>query len=333
MRHKIRSSSTSLGSVRQLLICALLTSPTEASAWEYELTWQSGLLLPEQRLLCREYLNNLNSIKAPPHMTCERQVNPNLGNFDKPEWESLDPRDHIAVVKEIFLQFRETWAFHQWNEAGGYAVQLKKLFPQTPTVEKMQALKLTLPGLREVWEHARSDILEKIWEEEGLGYLSRVKNEYESGNYKLGRAQFDLDNYEGPDTVYRLGTRSCFTKNLTQEQIEQLDAGAEERTVFDQREYSFGWSYFVLRADNKRLSFRHLPARVDTFTYKSRTYFDSWIFTPYWRNVALPPLTVYNSNWVTAGRGGLAIRAVCKFSYRPEPGDSVPRPTAPAARQ
>lgn len=67
-----------------------------ASAGEYVLT--EG----KDKEVCIEYGKNLNSFKKLPHaMVCERQLNPKLTDFKKPEWKTLDVWENRELVRKI----------------------------------------------------------------------------------------------------------------------------------------------------------------------------------------------------------------------------------------
>ncbi len=55
--------------------------------------------------VCEAYKKNLNSFN--PHneyaMACERKVNPQFSDFQKPEWQKMDLRKNIELLKKIEL--------------------------------------------------------------------------------------------------------------------------------------------------------------------------------------------------------------------------------------
>jgi hypothetical protein len=74
----------------------IFSCPVLLHAGEYVLTDRSD------SELCREYRNNLNSIKGVFHpMVCERKLNPKFTDFKRPKWKKLDPWKYKDLVREV----------------------------------------------------------------------------------------------------------------------------------------------------------------------------------------------------------------------------------------
>lgn len=68
-----------------------------AHAGRYELVKGKGVEV------CEAYGKNLNSFTSPVPMTCERQINPEMKDFKKPEWKELDAWENREMVKNVEL--------------------------------------------------------------------------------------------------------------------------------------------------------------------------------------------------------------------------------------
>lgn len=51
--------------------------------------------------VCEAYQKNLNSFKPGIPMICERQVNPEMKGFQKPEWKELDAWENREMVRNV----------------------------------------------------------------------------------------------------------------------------------------------------------------------------------------------------------------------------------------
>lgn len=147
----------------------IVTMNTSAQAVRYELK-EGG-----QYALCNAYKKNLERFSADLPMVCERRLDPDLKDFSKPQWNELEPLEHMDVLKEI------------WR------VQIKK---QLPRMQKK------IPDI--TWE--------KTWGSEMWGKNggeNRYRAAIKAGELTLSVAQIDLL-YDGKlDTVYRFSEHQC----------------------------------------------------------------------------------------------------------------------------
>ena len=79
-------------------------------------------IFPEDRPLCEAYEKNLNAFAYLPHpMACERLLHPTFPEFSTPPWQTLDPKEHVDLIKQMDLQLNyrwkpETFQEPQWRE-------------------------------------------------------------------------------------------------------------------------------------------------------------------------------------------------------------------------
>ena len=57
----------------------------------------------ERYALCREYDANLRSFPKLTDTTTEWPLNPSFRNFAKPDWQRVDPAQHIDVIRNIYI--------------------------------------------------------------------------------------------------------------------------------------------------------------------------------------------------------------------------------------
>jgi len=67
--------------------------PGTVFAGDYKMVLGKGIEV------CEAYLKNLNSFPKAPPMVCERPLNPELKDFQKPEWKALDVGENFALLK------------------------------------------------------------------------------------------------------------------------------------------------------------------------------------------------------------------------------------------
>lgn len=55
--------------------------------------------------VCEAYLKNLNSFPKHPPMVCDRPLNHQFTDFNKPAWKELDGQEHLELLKQIWRSF------------------------------------------------------------------------------------------------------------------------------------------------------------------------------------------------------------------------------------
>jgi hypothetical protein len=79
-------------------------------------------LLPENLELCQAYERNLNAFANLPYpLACERPIHPDMKDFSTPVWQTLDPHNHVELIKKMDRLLFYRWHpenFHeqQWTE-------------------------------------------------------------------------------------------------------------------------------------------------------------------------------------------------------------------------
>src|SRR5207244_2656660 len=90
--------------------------PGTVFAGDYKMVLGKGIEV------CEAYLKNLNSFPKAPPMVCERPLNPELKDFQKPEWKALDVGENFALLKEILR--------YSYKEKGGdFEAYYNKVLP------------------------------------------------------------------------------------------------------------------------------------------------------------------------------------------------------------
>jgi hypothetical protein len=86
------------------IIVFIFLLPVYVLAGEYVLVKGEGMEV------CEAYKNNLNSFNLHNKyvMACERKLNPQFTDFQKPEWQKMDLRKNIELLKKIEL-FLGNW--------------------------------------------------------------------------------------------------------------------------------------------------------------------------------------------------------------------------------
>ncbi len=75
--------------------------------------------------VCDAYLKHLNAFPPEePAMLCERKINPAFSDFKKPEWEEIDPWQHLDWVYEI--DYLLNFPNHTNEDYYGYRLEGKK---------------------------------------------------------------------------------------------------------------------------------------------------------------------------------------------------------------
>ncbi|MGH8708268.1 MAG: hypothetical protein ACREVD_09435 [Burkholderiales bacterium] len=96
------------GRLRRLFVAAAISLVAfSGMGWAGEYRWikypkPDIYPSPEIAKLCQGFEKNVNSLgplKDP--LLCERPFNPNFKDFSKPQWTTLDPRQHIALIKKM----------------------------------------------------------------------------------------------------------------------------------------------------------------------------------------------------------------------------------------
>ena len=90
--------------------------------------------------VCEAYLKNLNSFPKAPPMVCERPLNPELKDFQKPEWKALDVGENFALLKEILR--------YSYKEKGGdFEAYYNKVLPTLKNNITDRQIKLSVTQL------------------------------------------------------------------------------------------------------------------------------------------------------------------------------------------
>lgn len=94
------------GRLRRLFVAAVTSLVAfPGMGWAGEYRWIKSpdtYSSPEEVKLCQAFEKNVNSLgplKDP--LLCERPFNPNFKDFSKPQWTTLDPRQHIELIKKM----------------------------------------------------------------------------------------------------------------------------------------------------------------------------------------------------------------------------------------
>lgn len=94
-----------------MLVLCLLGAPLHAVQYD--------LIKGQQFELCRAYERNLNSFSHELPMACERKFDPDLEEFWQPNWETLNPAQHMDLIRETLVvkyKFRPTEDIDgRWN--------------------------------------------------------------------------------------------------------------------------------------------------------------------------------------------------------------------------
>lgn len=304
-----------------LVLLMLVADVPAAWAWKYKLD-------PDSRHFtapwCERYVQNLNSFKAPPHMTCERKINPEFSEFSEPKWETLDPMAHMDVIEGILRQILEQSARNRWRKGNGYQAKLRELYPETPTVADMKAAGITTPTISEMWVKSRKAAIDAEWVIVGKARLEGMVTLFKEKKRWLGRTRFDINNDGSPDTVYRIGGRGCYRRTYNSRGEENKAPPHNPKIERD----DYAWGYSVLERDNAKVAYSPYlswPQNSHTFFYNGRTHIDGWG----WGRVKdRPPstpmkLTVYEPSFT---RSRFSLAHVCPIIYYPEKKDLSSNP-------
>jgi hypothetical protein len=111
LKQKANVVPASLGALMQFFLLTsllLLTSTLPASADEYKqvktpvdyrnMPWTP----PRDKSICREFgkvLNNYARKNQP--LSCERKIPPEMGDFQRPRWQLLDPLEYLELLRRL----------------------------------------------------------------------------------------------------------------------------------------------------------------------------------------------------------------------------------------
>jgi hypothetical protein len=76
--------------------CCILSSPSASAA-------SFALLRGGRYELCREFAENIKTFPAMSKTTEQWPLDPKLKDLTKPKWEVIDVREHLDVMKKLFL--------------------------------------------------------------------------------------------------------------------------------------------------------------------------------------------------------------------------------------
>jgi|GEM_PF-2196068 len=82
-------------SIIVMMISLILVLPALVIAGEYVLVKGKGVAV------CEEYKKNLESFNDPQPMMCERKINPDFKDFEKPVWEKVDLEKHQELFRRL----------------------------------------------------------------------------------------------------------------------------------------------------------------------------------------------------------------------------------------
>lgn len=124
-----------------ILILILLLLPASAFSGEYIITKGKGVEV------CEAYKKNLESFNEPKPMMCERKINPEFTDFEKPVWEKVDLEEHRELFRRLLKYSHGSgFQFGKWNpghdadvdsfikdhKKRGYPFVSRTRFPLTP---------------------------------------------------------------------------------------------------------------------------------------------------------------------------------------------------------
>lgn len=150
----------------------MLTLAAAAQGDDSQFQW-TELLKGSQFELCREYERGLEEGQA-RRTYCGVALPSGNADFRLPKWESMDPAEHMDLVRDIFY-----WVNSRSNGLWDYKYYLERQAAERDIVPDM---------LARVWEPAKADVERLIAE----------------GRIKLERGRLDL-NFDGKaEPVYRM---------------------------------------------------------------------------------------------------------------------------------
>lgn len=139
----------------------------------------------KQFALCRRLEANLDRF---PDFNwgnfCFLPFDPSFPMFSRPKWESLDPKENLGIVREIFLQkkfFRQVMLGHG---------------PQPSEEEREKA-----------WRDGRNHYSRRLADGSSAG--ATIHEYLEEGVIRLERGRVDMDNDGDGDIVYRFSVWNC----------------------------------------------------------------------------------------------------------------------------
>ena len=97
---------------------AVFTYP--AHAGRYELIKGKGMEV------CESYAKNLNSFKPVHPMICEREINPEMKDFQKPEWKEIDAWENRPLVRKI-NRFLGLGMAEDWEDSLKWDIEHRQL--------------------------------------------------------------------------------------------------------------------------------------------------------------------------------------------------------------
>jgi hypothetical protein len=87
---------------RVILVLILFLLPVSVFAGEYVLVNGKGVEV------CEAYKKNLESFNEPRPMACERKINTNFKDFEKPVWEKVDLEKHRELFRRVLKYYSTT---------------------------------------------------------------------------------------------------------------------------------------------------------------------------------------------------------------------------------
>ncbi len=188
--------------------CLLLSlfQSTEGRAADYVLD------IGKKYSLCREYLQNLRKISTPldERLSFELPDNPKLKNFNKPKWQSIDPKSRLDIIEKIYRgKLRDTpkeRAMSPEQRTQYWDTVLPKVLEEIDTdIVRMQA--------------ARIDFNNDGTPEDAFRYGRRIPTVTEKSNQAIEPSEFISWEYwfTGPDIRVEEGGRiymSHFNYNI-----------------------------------------------------------------------------------------------------------------------
>lgn len=89
-----------------MMISLILVLPAMSLAGEYILIKGKGVEV------CEEYKKNLESFNDPQPMMCERKINPDFKDFEKPSWEKVDLEEHRELFRRLLKYHGSTYRIY-----------------------------------------------------------------------------------------------------------------------------------------------------------------------------------------------------------------------------
>jgi hypothetical protein len=138
--HRFEAVSTKrIGHNRPLITMVFLVIAQVWGGPAYASTF--ALIHGRQFELCRGYEQNLKSYATPSRLDHEWPLDPALKEFRKPQWQSVDARENLEIVKTIFL-----WRTDPNKRDGGAKAEAKwqEELPRTLTLIENKQVRLDL---------------------------------------------------------------------------------------------------------------------------------------------------------------------------------------------